>query len=84
MNAMLSLNANLGLNFVYMKDITCLSLSARKVVVLLLLIHFYCCSNCLLGFCVWSLFCYAVLSVLFSFEIILMGKRAGCFTLIES
>ena len=37
-------------------------------VVLLLLIH------CLWGFCAWSLFCYTVLSVLSSFEIILMRK----------
>ena len=39
-----------------------------------------------MGFCVWSLFCYAVLSVLSSFAIILRSKRererAGCFTFI--
>ena len=36
----------------------------------------YCCSHCLLGFCVWSVFCFAVLSVLsYKFAIILMGKR---------
>ena len=37
----------------------------------------YCCSHCLGGggFCVWSLFCYAVPSVLSSFPIILMKKR---------
>ena len=29
----------------------------------------------LLGFCVWYLFCYAVLSVLTSFEIILIEKK---------
>ena len=32
--------------------------------------------------CVWSLFCNTVLSVPSSFEIILLRKRAGCFTLI--
>ena len=30
-------------------------------------ICFSCCSHCLWGFCVWSLFCYAVLSVLSCF-----------------
>ena len=32
----------------------------------------YCCSHCLCGFCVRSLFCYAVLCVLSSFAIILL------------
>ena len=36
-----------------------------------------------MGFCVWSLFCYAVLRVLSGFAIILRGEgSAGCFTLI--
>ena len=37
-----------------------------------------CCSHCLCGFCVWSLFCYALISVLSSFSsftIILATKR---------
>ena len=34
-----------------------------------------------MGFCVWPFFFYAVLSVLFNFVIILMGKRVGYFTL---
>ena len=38
------------------------------------------CVRCLeqvipMNVCVWSLFCYAEVSVLFSFAIILMGKR---------
>ena len=36
---------------------------------------FFCCSPCLWGLCVCSLLCYAVLSVLSSFGITLMGKR---------
>ena len=35
-------------------------------------------------FCVCSMFCCALLCGLSSFAIILMGKRAGCFTLFES
>ena len=35
----------------------------------------YCCSHCLWGFCVLSLFWYTVLSVLSSFSITTMGKR---------
>ena len=39
-----------------------------KAVVLFSLINFsYCCSHCLCGLCVWFLFCYAVLSALYSF-----------------
>ena len=34
-----------------------------------------CCSHCLLGFSVRSLFCFAVLCVLSSFAIISLGKR---------
>ena len=45
-----------------------------KAVVLLFLNHFLCTSHCLWGFCVWSLFCYALHSVLSSFAIILMRK----------
>ena len=33
------------------------------------------CRHCVFGFCVWSSFCYAVLSVLSSFANILMTKR---------
>ena len=33
-------------------------------------------------FCVWSMFCSQFCHVLPSFAIILMGKRAGCFTLV--
>ena len=39
---------------------------------------FYCCSHCVWKFCVWSLLCHAVLSVLSSFAIICLC----CFTLI--
>ena len=35
----------------------------------------YCCADCLCGFCVTSLFCYAVLCVLSSFAIISLAKR---------
>ena len=43
-------------------------------------IYVYCCSNC--GGSIFAhVFCYAVLCVLSSFAIILMGKRAGCFIL---
>ena len=35
----------------------------------------YCCPQCLLGFGVWPLFCYAVLSVISSFAIISLRKR---------
>ena len=41
----------------------------------MLFIYFLLLPHCLLGFCVWSLFCYAVLSVLSSFAIVLMRKR---------
>ena len=35
------------------------------------------------GFCVWSFFCYTLLSVLFSFTIVFdEEERAGCFALI--
>ena len=34
-----------------------------------------CCADCLCGFCVTSLFCYAVLWVLSSFAIISLAKR---------
>ena len=34
-----------------------------------------CCPHCLCGFCVWSLLCYALLSVFSSFTIILARKR---------
>ena len=44
-----------------------------KVVVLLLFV--YCCSHCLCGFCVCTLFCFAVLSVLSTFAIISLRKR---------
>ena len=37
-----------------------------KAVFLLMLIHCFCCSLCLWEFCVWSLFSYVVLSVLFN------------------
>ena len=45
-----------------------------KTMVLWLLIHY---SLLLLvwGFCVWSLFCYAILCVHSRFAVILMGKR---------
>ena len=33
-------------------------------------------------FCVWSLFCYAVLGVLSNFAMICIGNRDGCFDLI--
>ena len=44
----------------------------------------YCCSHSLWGFCIWSLFCNTILSVLSSFAIILMIKeeRACCFTFV--
>ena len=40
-----------------------------------MLIHCFYCFHCLWEFCVWSLFCYTVLSLLSSFTIILTGKR---------
>ena len=52
------------------------------MVVLLLLIYCLCTSHCLWRFYVWSLFWYALLYVLSSFEIILTRKRAGCFAFI--
>ena len=42
---------------------------------LLFLIIVCCCSHCLWGFSVRFLFCFAVLRVLSSFAIILLGKR---------
>ena len=33
------------------------------------------------GFCVWSMFYFAVLYVFSSFAIIVVGERADCFTL---
>ena len=47
-----------------------------KVVTLLLLIHWF--SYYVWEFCVWSLFCYSVLSVLSSFAFILLGTRENC------
>ena len=35
----------------------------------------FCCSHCLWGLSVWSLFCFAVLCVLSNFAIISRGKR---------
>ena len=35
----------------------------------------YCCSHCVWEFCVWYLFCYAVLSINSSFALIPLGKR---------
>ena len=52
-----------------------------KAVVLLLLNHCLLLLQLFVGFCVLPFFCYAVLIVLFNFVIILMGKRAGYFTL---
>ena len=37
--------------------------------------------TCIVGFCNCSMFCCALLCVHSSFEIISMGKRAGCFAL---
>ena len=42
---------------------------------MLLSVDNYCCSNCLFYFCIWSLFCCAVLSIISSFAIISLGKR---------
>ena len=42
---------------------------------MLLLVDIYCCSYYLFYFCIWSLFCCAVLSVISSFAIISLGRR---------
>ena len=53
-------------------------------VVLLFLKHCLLLLLLFVGLCVWSLFCYAVLSALFCFVIISAEEeRAGCFSLIE-
>ena len=49
-----------------------------KAMVLLLFIHCFCCSHCLFGFSVRSLYCFELLWLFSSFEI----KRAGCFTFV--
>ena len=46
-----------------------------KATVLLLFNHYLFCSNCLCGFSVKSMFCFAVLCVLSTFAIISLGKR---------
>ena len=52
------------------------SVAVDGSVVVSFIVH--CCYHCLGEFCVWSLFCYAVISVLSRFAII----SAGCFTFI--
>ena len=67
--------------YIALKSLLALADYRTKAVVLLLLIR---CSllPLLLGFCVCSMFCCAVICVLSSFAIILMGlERADCFTL---
>ena len=60
-----------------------LATACSKVDNQLLLYIICCCSGCLWFFLrVWSLYSNAVLRVLSSFAIILLRKRAGCFTLI--
>ena len=46
-----------------------------KAVILLLLIHWLLLIPLFLWVYVWAMFCYAILCVLSSFAIILMGKR---------
>ena len=54
-----------------------------KAVDLLLLIHSLLLLPLFVGVCVWSLLCYAVLSVLSSLAVILLRRvKAGCFTLV--
>ena len=49
-----------------------------KAVIMLLLIHCISLLQFVLGFCVWSLFCYVVISVSSSLAMILLRKQELC------